>query len=135
MLIRFIAYVNKVFDFSRSLSTITDTRLRPRVPTAAVLMSSFLMHLTRLGSLNAFDSERRVPKKLEPFIGPHKPSADTIARVYTRINPEDLRRFHRNNCAQLKRNKVLKTSLPVQAIGIDGHEFFSHQKTPMARIL
>jgi len=135
MLMRFIAYANKVFDFSRSLSSITDTRLRPRIPTAAVLMSSFLMHLTRLGSLNAFDSERRVPKKLEPFIGLHKPGADTIARVHKHINTDDLRCMHRNICTRLKRNKVLDSSLPVQAIGIDGHEFFSHQKTSVARVL
>lgn len=86
------------------------------------------MHLTRLGSLNALDVELRLPKRIESFMGKDKPSVDTIGRVLTKISSTDLRRLHRSNCYQLKRNKVLDTGLPLHAIGIDGHEFFSHQK-------
>jgi len=135
MLRRFLDYADKVFDFSRALSAIADGRRRPHIPTGAVLMSSFIMHLTRLGSLNALDSERRLPKRLDRFIGPRKPSADTIGRVYSQVNPDDLRRFHRDHCFRLKRNKVLETAFAVQAVGIDGHEFFSHKATPVAGIL
>ena len=115
MLGRFLKHADKVFDLSRSLSAIEDTRPRPRIPTAAVLMSSFIMHLTRRDSLNALDAERRMPKKLDSFIGPHNPSADTIGRVYTQIDPDQLRRLHRGHCARLKRNKVLETVLPPNA--------------------
>jgi hypothetical protein len=135
MLSRFFKYVDKVFDFSESLSKITDVRQRPQIATPSVLMSSLIMQLTRRGSLNALDSELRLPKKLERFIGKDKPSVDTIGNVFTKIIPDDLRRLHRGNCYQLKRNKVLDADLPLNAIGIDGHEFFSHEKASMAGFL
>jgi hypothetical protein len=126
MLRRFFDYTDKVFDFSKTLSEITDTRSKPQISTQSVLMSSFVMHLTRLGSLNALNAELRLPKKIESFIGKDKPSVDTIGRVLTNIMPADLRGLHWKNCYQLKRNKALDTELPLNAVGIDGHEFFSH---------
>ena len=45
----------------------------------------------RLGSLNAIESELRVPKRLDGLIGPRKPSADTIGRVFALIEPEAIR--------------------------------------------
>ena len=128
MLRRFLDYTDKVFGFSKALSEITDTRSTSRISTQSVLWSSFIMHLTRLGSLNALDVELRLPKKIESFIGQKKPSVDTIGRVFTKISWTDLRRLHWSHCYQFKRNKVLDTDLPLKAIGIDGHEFFSHQK-------
>jgi hypothetical protein len=126
MLRRFFDYADKVFDFSESLSQITDIRSKPQIDTRSVLISSLIMQLTRLGSLNALDAELRLPKKIESFIGKDKPSVDTIGEVFTKITPDDLRRLHWGNCYQLKRNKALDTDLPLNAIGIDGHEFFSH---------
>jgi hypothetical protein len=126
MLKRFFDYADKVFDFSKALSEITDTRSKPQISTQSVLMSSFIMHLTRLGSLNALDAELRLPKRIERFIGKDKPSVDTIGGVFTKIIPDGLRRLQWNNCYQLKRNKALDIDLPLNAIGIDGHEFFSH---------
>jgi len=126
MLRRFFDYADKVFDFSESLSKITDIRSKPQIDTQSVLISSLIMQLTRLGSLNALDSELRLPKKIESFIGKDKPSVDTIGKVFTKIIPDDLRRLHWDNCYQLKRNKVLDANLPLNAIGVDGHEFFSH---------
>jgi hypothetical protein len=125
---RFLEYTDKVFGFSKALSEITDTRSTPQISTLSVLWSSSIMQLTRLGSLNALDVELRLPKKIESFIGKDKPSVDTIGRVFTTISSTDLRRLHWRHCYQLKRNKVLDTDLPLKAIGIDGHEFFSHQK-------
>lgn len=126
MLRRFFGYADKVFDFSKALSQITDTRLKPQINTQSVLISSLIMLLTRRGSLNAMDVELRLPKKVESFIGKNKPSIDTIGKVFAKIIPDDLRRLHRGNCYQLKRNKVLDVNLPLNAIGVDGHEFFSH---------
>ncbi|MFH1613514.1 MAG: hypothetical protein ABIG61_00310 [Planctomycetota bacterium] len=126
MLRRFFDYTDKVFDFSKALSEITDTRSKPQINTQSVLMSSFIMHLTRLGSLNALDTELRLPKRIENFIGKDKPSVDTIGRVFAKIVPAQLRAVLWDNCYQLKRNKALDTNLPLNAVGIDGHEFFSH---------
>jgi hypothetical protein len=125
---RFSDYIDKVFDFGRRLSEITDTRLKPHINTLSVLLSGFTMHVTRLGSLNAMDVELHLPKKLESIIGNVTPGVDTIGRVFTKIFPDDLRAFQWDNCYRLKRNKALDTNLSLNAIGIDGHEFFSHQK-------
>ena len=92
MLKRFFDYADKVFDFSKALSEITDTRSKPQISTQSVLMSSFIMHLTRLGRLNALDAELRLPKRIESFIGKDKPSVDTIGGVFTKIIPDGLRR-------------------------------------------
>jgi hypothetical protein len=126
MLRRFFDYADKVFDLSKSLSQITDIRSRPKIDTQSILMSSLIMQLTRRGSLNALDTELRLPKKIESFIGKDKPSVDTIGEVFTKIIPDDLRKLHWENCYRLKRNKALDTYLPLNAVGIDGHEFFSH---------
>jgi hypothetical protein len=126
MLRRFFDYSDKVFGFSKSLSEITDTRVKPQINTQSVLMSSIIMQLTRLGSLNALDTELRLPKRIENFIGKDKPSIDTIGRVFADIDPDQLRAVLWNHCYQLKRNKAIGTDLPLNAIGIDGHEFFSH---------
>jgi hypothetical protein len=126
MLRRFFDYADKVFDFSKLLSEITDTRIKPQISTQSVLMSSFIMQMTRMGSLNALDVELSLPKKIENFIGKDKPSVDTIGRIYTKIESDQLRTFLWNACYQLKRNKALNTDLPLNAIGVDGHEFFSH---------
>ena len=126
MLRRFFDYADKVFDFSKALSEITDTRSKPQISTQSVLISSLIMQLTRLGSLNALDAQLRLPKRVDSFIGKDKPSVDTIGEVFKKIIPDDLRRLHWDNCYRLKRNKALDTNLPLNAVGIDGHEFFSH---------
>jgi hypothetical protein len=128
MLRRFLDYADKVFGLTTALSEITDTRSASRIRTPSILWSSFIMHVTRLGSLNALDVELRLPKRIEGLIGQDKPSADTIGRVFAKISSADLRRLHWRHCYQFKRNKVLDTDLPLHAIGLDGHEFFSHPK-------
>lgn len=126
MLRRFLNYADKVFDFTAAILTISDTRSRPQIPTHSILFSTLAMVLTRLGSLNAMEVELRLPRKLNTVIGDNKPSADTIGRVFTQIEPDNLRRLHWDNCYRLKRNKVLNTNFPFNAIAVDGHEFFSH---------
>lgn len=132
---RFISYIDKVFDFNEKLSKIKDTRKKPHIKTKSVLLSSFVMLTTRLGSLNALDTELHLPKKLANLIGKVKHSVDTIGRVYTKIITEDVRKFHWDICRVLKRNKVINTPLALSAIAVDGHEFFSHQKQALGRLL
>jgi hypothetical protein len=117
-------YTDKVFGLSQAFSQISDTRSSSRIPTPSVLWSSFMMQVTRLGSLNALEVDLRWPKRLDALMGSKKPSAETISRVFAKISPTDLRRLHRSHCCRLKRNKVLQTDWPLQAIGLDGHEFF-----------
>lgn len=135
MLRRFWDYIDKVFDFNHRLNEMTDTRVKPHISTRSVLLSSFAMQVTRLCSLNALDVEIHLPQKLARIVGNALPSVDTIGRVFTQITPDDLRSFHWRNCYRLKRNKVLDTDLGLTAIGIDGHEFFSHEKASLAGLL
>ena len=128
MLRRFFDYIDNIFDFSNRLSEITDTRVKPHIRTLSVLLSSFVMQVTRLGSLNALDVELHLPKKVASITDDDIPSIDTISRVFTKIPSDQLRTIQMGNCYRLKRNKVLNTDLPLTAVGIDGHEFFSHQK-------
>jgi hypothetical protein len=50
------------------------------------------------GSLNAIDKDRHFPGRLEKFVGPHVPSADTVGRVYAQLDSgpvrEALREVH-----------------------------------------
>ena len=69
MMSRFARYVEKVFDFGQRVRTLQDTRQKPRIPTAAIWLSAFLMFATRRGSLNAMESELHRSKRLECLIG------------------------------------------------------------------
>ncbi len=91
MFSRFCRYMDKVFDFSGSVSTLSDRRLKPRIPTALVWLSAFAMFATRRGSLNAIETSLRIPKRLDRLVGPRKPSADTIGRTFCLIDLEPLR--------------------------------------------
>jgi hypothetical protein len=113
--------VNKLFDFDARLDAITDIRSKPQIGLDVVLKSVFTMIATRRGSLNSMELELRLPKS-----APGLPSADTISRLLSNIDPVELRNWHWQNCSRLKRNKVFNTKLPLNAVAVDGHEFFSH---------
>jgi len=49
MMSRFCRYVEKVFDFGQRVKAIQDSRQKPRIPTAAIWLSAFLMFATRRG--------------------------------------------------------------------------------------
>ena len=128
MMRRFCAYLEKVFDFSRHVSGLMDARQRPRITTAAVWLSGFLMAVTRAGSLNAIAGVLRVPRRLESLVGSRKPSADTIARVFACMDAAVLRGMLRAVNQQLKRNKLLPLRWPLRFAALDEHEFFPSRK-------
>lgn len=83
------------------------------------------MSLAQLGSLNALE-QTRGHKFWQNWIGDSLPSADTIGRVFAKIDCDSLRRIIRVVYSKLKRNKVLK---PLHGgmfvLVIDGHESHS----------
>jgi len=88
-----------------------------------VVLSLFGMLLARLGSLHAFEQSifggawRRLLKGRRP------PSADTMARVSERLEPNDFRQVQALLYARLKRNKALPAPPHgLVALVIDGHE-------------
>jgi len=122
---RFCRYVDKVFHLGRYIPELYDTRLRPQIPTAAAWTSTFVMFATRLGSLNALESDLRIPRRLDPLVGPDKPSADTIARVYACMDPDGQRQILRPIHLCSRRNKAQQNAWPLRCLAFDGHEFFS----------
>ncbi len=135
MMRRFCAYIEKVFDFSRHVSGLVDARQRPRITTAAIWLSGFLMAVMRAGSLNAIAGVLRVPHHFESLIGSRKPSADTIARVFARMAAAALRGLLCVVNHQLKRNKLLTLRWPLRFAALDGHEFFSLTKALLPAVL
>lgn len=130
MMLRFCRYVEKVFDFGQRVKALRDTRPKPRIPTAAIWLSVFLMFATRRGSLNAIESELHRSKRLEWLIGSHKPSADRMGDVFCLIPSEQLRALLSGINHQLSRNKLFDKEGPLRFAAMDGHEFFS-QSTSM----
>jgi hypothetical protein len=125
MMSRFCRYVEKVSDFAQRVKAIQDTRQKPRIPTAALWLSAFLMFATRRGSLNAIESELHRPKRFEYLIGSHKPSADRMGDVFCLIPSEQLRSLFSGINHQLGCNKVFSKEGPLRFAALDGHEFFS----------
>jgi len=124
MMARFCRYADKVFGLGQKIAAFGDARLRPQITTSAIWTSAFAMFATRLGSLNAMESELRVPKRLDGLLGPRKPSADTVGRVYGLMDPAQQRQMLRQIDHRLGRNKVLQNDWPLRFAAVDGHEFF-----------
>jgi hypothetical protein len=125
MMRRFCCYIDKVFGFGDRVRGIHDTRQRPRLSTSAIWSSAFFMFAMRRGSLNAIESDLRVPKRFECLVGCGKPSADRIGDVFGLIPSEQLRAMLSGINHQLGRNKVFGQEGAGRFVALDGHEFFS----------
>ena len=125
MMHRFCTYIDKVFNFSCFLSKIKDSRQVPRIPSATVWLSAMIMFITRRKSLNAIDGELRIPRRLEKFVDPIKPSGDSIGRIFAQMDTNQIRDILVLINHRLKRNKMIPLKWPLRFIAIDGHEFFS----------
>jgi len=126
MMARFCRYIEKVYDWGERIAILRDSREKPQIPTRSVFLCAFMMFVNRLGSLNAMESELRVPRRWEKIVGERKPSADTIGLVAGKIDPETLRDLLCAINHQLRRNKALDESpWPLRVVNLDGHEFFS----------
>jgi hypothetical protein len=126
MMARFARYLDKVFDWSSRVASLSDARQRAQIPTAAIFTSALMMCATRLRSLNALEGELRVARRWEKLIGPRKPSADRIAQVTALIDPQTLRELLAGVNHTLKRNKALADNpWALRFMALDGHEFFS----------
>jgi hypothetical protein len=134
MMSRFCRYIDKVFAFGDWIGTLTDSRVKPQIPTGAIFASAFAMFATRRRSLNALEPDLRMPRRLEGLIGDRKPSADCIGAVFARMATAPVRDMLSHIHHRLKRNKVLASLWPMGFIALDGHEFFS-QSTPLLRIV
>jgi hypothetical protein len=122
---RFCAYVDKVFQLGKRLPTLTDSRFRPRISTAAVFASVFTLFATRRGSLNGMERDLRIPARLRGIVGARLPSVDSIGRISALMVSQPLRQLLSDIAHQLKRNKALSRCEEWLIAAVDGHEFFS----------
>jgi hypothetical protein len=129
MMARFYGYIDKVFQFRDLTGRLTDSRLEPVIPTAAVFGTAFAMFATCRGSLNGIDHQRHFPGRLQNFVGPHVPSGDTVGRVYTQLDSGVLREVLRDVHLRIKRNKMLGDTTGWLFAAVDGHEFFRQPET------
>lgn len=129
MMRRFCRYIDKVFNLGDRVRRLRDERQRPRIPTSAIWTSAFVMFAMHRGSLNAIESELRVPKRLDDLVGSAKPSADRIGDVFCLIPPEDLRAMLSEINHRLGRNKVFDKGGAWRFVALDGHEFFSQSES------
>ena len=129
MMARFYGYLDKVFEFRRLVGSLTDSRVEPVIPTAAVFGAAFSMFVTRRGSLNGYDTDRHFPGRLEKIVGPLVPSGDTVGRVYTQLDSGTLRAMLRDVHLRIKRNKILHSTTGWIFAAVDGHEFFRQPQT------
>jgi len=126
MLRRFLRYVEKVYAFDSLLSQLEDGRRNPSIPTDAVLRSTFLMFVLRLGSLNALEQYlKQSGKRIRDWIGT-TPSADTVGYCASRFDLNRLREMLHQIYLKLRRNNALKPlSIDcLKVLAIDGHELF-----------
>lgn len=112
-----------MFDLSSALSLVTDSRIRPQHPTIVGVQSSLFMCLGRLGSLNSLEQLKHTSVWLKENLKGVLPSADTLGRIFSRIDTDTLRQVNHQIYERLKRNKALELrSHGLTAMVLDGHE-------------
>lgn len=125
---RFCAYVEKVFQLGERFPTLTDSRARPRIRTAAAFAAAFTLFATRRGSLNGLEPDLRIPARLRGIVGAKPPSVDSIGRIYALMDSRPVRDLLGDIAHRLKRNKALISHEGWYVAAVDGHEFFSSRK-------
>jgi len=99
-----------------------DKRKRPQKKTHGIVLGVMVMALTRLGSLNGLEQNRKA-RLWKRLVDEEPASADTAGRVMSMINADDLREINRHIYSRMKRNKALKPMAGnMFVLIIDGHE-------------
>ena len=122
MLRRLLAWADKVAALGLLLGGLTDSRPQPRIVTRVVVRSLLVMVLTRLGSLNAVE-QTHGSAFWRRFLQRPLPSADTLGRVASLMDPEPVRAAVQGLYSRLKRHKALPPPWHgLIALVLDGHE-------------
>jgi hypothetical protein len=125
---RFCAYIEKIFRLSERFPTLTDSRTRPRIPTAAAFAAASVLFATRRGSLNGLERDLRIPARLRGLVGAEPPSVDSLGRIYAVMDSRPVRHLLRDVAQRLKWNKALIDREGYYLAAGDGHELFSSRK-------
>ena len=107
---------------------VSDSRPKGRIPTPVFPAVFFAMFCCRLPSFNDLEQYRDKSSWRRWLGGSPLPSADELAYVSERIDPEGLRACLGGVLSRLKRNKVLAPRHGWMLAAIDGHEINSSYK-------
>ena len=88
----FFRYVNKVYDFSKTISSMRDKRKKPETSAQTTFISSFLGNLLRFGSIRriAFESKNKRIQKFIRHVDKETFCANTIANGLETIDTQIL---------------------------------------------
>ena len=121
---RFRRYCDKVFGLTERLQIIRDDRPKPIIASGRVWLFALFMFASKTRSLHAAECRSRVSNHSR-FASVPRPSADTLGRVFARMDTESLRRGLSSLNHKLKRNKSLKSHEKLFFAAVDGHELFN----------
>lgn len=100
----------------------TDDRCRPRIRTAPIAGAVLVMFFSRLPSLHALEQSKGC-RFWKAWLGASLPSADTVGRVFSVIDTNQLRNALGDLYQAFRRNKALRsTRSGMVALILDGHE-------------
>ena len=127
---RFARYLEQRWDFMAHVATLRDNRKQARIPTSAVFLTVFLTEAIRLGSFNGAEQQLHIPGRWEPWVGPRKPSADTLGYALEGFDLDPLRVWLGELCQEAKRKKVFQRLYPdIHWIwALDGIETYCSRK-------
>lgn len=128
----FFRYVNKVYQFSKTVSSMKDKRSRPETSPQTTFTSVFLCALLRFGSIRrlAFESKNGKIRKFLQNIDKEAFCANTIGNGLENINTDILERELTVVPKKLRRNKAYGTAEAPRMIGglkivaVDGTELY-----------
>jgi hypothetical protein len=125
---RILAYARKVLRWEDRLDAVRDDRRRPQIATSAIVRAVVVMFLGRLGSLNALEQTK--PSRFWfRWLNGAMPSPDSIGRVCTLMNVEDVRGALHDVYTRLKRMKALTPpEHGLMLAVVDGHESTASRK-------
>lgn len=112
------------------VATLRDTRQDPDIPTSAVFLSVFGMNALHLGSFNEIEAQLRIPDRWESWVGPIKPSADTLGYSLERFDLRGPRAMLAAVGSEMKRKKIFDRLYPDShwVAAIDGIETTKSRK-------
>ena len=110
------------------LDAIRDARRRPQIATRTIVRAVVVMFLSRRGSLHALEQTK--PSRFwSRWLGRPMPSADSIGRVCSLMEVEDLRVLSHQVYSRLKRMKALEPpGHGLMLAVVDGHETTASRK-------
>jgi hypothetical protein len=123
----FARYLNKVFDFRTAAARLTDARLAPEIPPAAVFLAAFHGFAFRLPSFQQLEAELSQPA-LQRWIGAERAFRDDVLRYsLCGFSVEGLEAMLVQVNRTLKRNKAFEAGRVQGRIvaALDGIEILS----------